>query len=323
MDNKLLNIDTNIYFKIFLTNNKLQNKNLKNISNDLNNSLSNTLNINGLNEEINKKIDNELNNEIDREIYDILDSMLDNISSNVSDSISSNVSDSVSCNVSDSVILNKLNNENITISNLNDKRYYKIINDYFPSVTSIIKIVNEKAINNWKKKIGIEKSNLICKTATERGTRIHTLCENYLKKKILSYEYEIDKKFFKQFINELDKISNIHLIEKCLYSKKYKYAGTVDCIAEYNNVLSIIDFKTSSKLKKKEYITSYFIQTAAYSIAYEEMTNCKIENLVIIIGIDNSEKTQIFIENINNKNEYNKSWSEQFLYLNDLHNKNV
>lgn len=251
---------------------------------------------------------------------------------------------------------------------INDNRYYEIDNEWMPSVTSIIKIINQEGINKWKNSIGIENANKISTNAANKGTMIHYMCERYLKNKFsindnedspqetsqrvmsvsednpspqdgpslkdgpikvliasedINTEKTLNNYFNISFIPCLNRITNIKAIEKVLYSKKYKYAGTVDCIAEFDNVLSIIDFKTSSKYKLKKYISSYFIQTSAYAIAYNEMYNIKIENLVIIIGIDtnlNNEVMpyQIYIENINNKSNYKlnieyKSWSDTFL----------
>lgn len=191
----------------------------------------------------------------------------------------------------------------------NGHRFYKNEQEWVPSVTSVISLLNKQQIEAWKDKIGRDEADKISKNATARGTLIHEYCENYLRNNIIQ-----DNEYFKNsFINALNKITNIRCLEQQLYSIKFKFAGTVDCIAEFNGKLSIIDFKTSEKLKKKQYLDNYFMQTAAYSIAYEEMTGCKIDNLVIIIGVFNNMSTQIFNENINNicKNT-KKTWGDSF-----------
>lgn len=213
----------------------------------------------------------------------------------------------------------------------NNNRFYNINNFWFPSVTSILKQLSEDGISRWKQRIGKEQADKIIQYSTERGTRIHLYCELYLKNNYnMSFEVDlmenfndVDINYFKNtFTSYLNNISNIKLLEGTLYSNKYKYAGTVDCIGEYDKQLSIIDFKTSEKPKLFNYITSYFLQTAAYSIAYEEITGIKIENLVIIIGVNSTMETQIFTENINNIcHLYNLSWKNTFLKLLENFNK--
>jgi genome maintenance exonuclease 1 len=213
----------------------------------------------------------------------------------------------------------------------NNNRFYNINNFWFPSVTSILKQLSEDGISRWKQRIGKEQADKIIQYSTERGTRVHLYCELYLKNNYnMSFEVDlmenfndVDINYFKNtFTSYLNNISNIKLLEGSLYSNKYKYAGTVDCIGEYDKQLSIIDFKTSEKPKLISYITSYFLQTAAYSIAYEEITGIKIDNLVIIIGVNSTMETQIFTENINNIcHLYNLSWKDTFLKLLEKFNK--
>jgi hypothetical protein len=203
----------------------------------------------------------------------------------------------------------------------NDNRFYNINNNWFPSVTSILKQLNEDGITKWKNRIGKENADIIIKKSTERGTKIHLFCELYLKNnynmpsEINIIDNDID--YFKNtFISYLNKITNIKLLEGTLYSNKYKYAGTVDCIGEYDNELYIIDFKTSEKPKLINYITSYFLQATAYSIAYEEITGIKIDNILIIIGVNSTMETQIFKENVNNNCKiYNLSLKDTFIKL--------
>lgn len=194
-------------------------------------------------------------------------------------------------------------------------RFYHIQNIWLPSVTSVLKQLSDFKINEWRVRIGVEVADKISKLASERGTRIHSYCERALKGLELDLESADEEYFKRAFSNELGKIKNVIAIEKCLFSIKYGFAGTVDCIGEYNGVMSIIDFKTSTKLKQKRYITSYFLQAAAYSIAYEEMTGNKIDQLVIIIGVADLLETQVFIENVNNhvSNTSNNNWRQAFI----------
>ena len=104
-----------------------------------------------------------------------------------------------------------------------------------------------------------------------------------------------DKDIFTSLIPHLDKIDNIHALESPLYSHHLKVAGTVDCIAEYKGKLRIIDFKTSSKLKNRDWIHGYFMQTAAYAVMFEELTGIPVGRMLILVGVDN-EDPQIFTE---------------------------
>ena len=116
-----------------------------------------------------------------------------------------------------------------------------------------------------------------------------------------------DQQVFGTLIPHLDKIDNIHALETKLYSDYLQVAGTVDCIAEYEGKLSVIDFKTSRRLKSKEDIPGYFIQTASYAVAFEERTGVPVSRLVIIMGIDD-EDCAVFVEK-------RDTWINQFMEL--------
>jgi len=164
----------------------------------------------------------------------------------------------------------------------------------YPSVTTVTGLHSQKSIMEWRKKVGEEAANAISSRAAGRGTRIHNLCENYL----LGNNPEadmFDQDIFKSLIPQLDLIDNIHALETPLFSHHLEVAGTVDCIAEYKGKLAVIDFKTSSKLKNRDWIHGYFMQTSAYAVMFEELTGIPIGRIVIIIGVDN-EEPQIFEE---------------------------
>ena len=81
-----------------------------------------------------------------------------------------------------------------------------------------------------------------------------------------------------------------------MYSKKLTIAGQVDCIAEYNGKLSVIDFKTANKERVDSWNENYYIQCTAYAIMYEELFDTPIEQIVILqAGEDGSAKS--FIKN--------------------------
>lgn len=172
-------------------------------------------------------------------------------------------------------------------------RYYKVPdNDEFirlVSITSVTSHFNKDIFTNWRKKVGEEEADKITKAATSRGTDMHTLVENYLYNKELPKVQPLSSLLFKLSIPELNKINNIYCLEGSLYSLQLGIAGTVDCIAEYNNELAIIDFKTSKKPKPREWIEHYFVQCAAYSCMFYELTGIPVKKYVILMACENGE----------------------------------
>lgn len=164
----------------------------------------------------------------------------------------------------------------------------------YPSVTTITGFKSKQSIIEWRQRVGEEEANRISRRASNRGTQIHTLCEDYLLGKHVQPSI-FDQEIFKSIVPHLDKIDNIHALESPLYSHHLQVAGTVDCIAEYEGKLAVIDFKTSAKIKERDWITGYFIQTSAYAVAFEELTGIPVGRMIIIMGVDN-EKPLIFKE---------------------------
>jgi genome maintenance exonuclease 1 len=170
------------------------------------------------------------------------------------------------------------------------KRYYTLDDGTrLPSVTTVLGAVKKQSILEWRKRVGEEQANKISKVATTRGTNMHTLCERYLNNQALGEIMPDAKEMFLTIKPHLNKINNIHYQEQSLWSKKIEMAGRVDCIAEYEGELSVIDFKTSRKVKKKEWIEDYFWQTTAYALMYEELIGRPINNLVIIMAVLDEE----------------------------------
>ncbi len=163
----------------------------------------------------------------------------------------------------------------------------------YPSITTMLSYFNRQSINEWRNRIGHEEANKITKSAANRGTRIHKLAEKYLANEDMEIENPITFELFKSILPYLNNIDNIHLQEKYLYSDYLRLAGTVDCIAEYKGKLNVIDFKTSSKPKKEDWIEGYFIQTAAYAIMFEEQYKIPVPRITIIIAVEN-DYPQIF-----------------------------
>ena len=155
----------------------------------------------------------------------------------------------------------------------------------YPSVTSITKLHNQESIQAWKEKVGEVEAGKISRRALARGNKIHSLAEKYLLNEgDLSDDFS--RADFGQMIPYLDKINNIRCLETQLYSDHLQTAGTVDCIGEYDGKLSVIDFKTSAKLKKREWVKDYFMQCSAYAVMFEERTGTPIERLLLIINVE-------------------------------------
>jgi hypothetical protein len=171
----------------------------------------------------------------------------------------------------------------------------------YPSITTVLSVLSDSSIEEWKKRVGEEQSKKISGMAAHRGTIIHKLCEDFLKNKL------DEKKIFpvhREMFNKLkpiliEKINNIYAQETPLWSDFLKVAGTVDCIAEYEGKISVIDFKTSKYLKEKQNISSYFQQASAYCVMFEERTKIPVNQIVIMIGVDD-ESPQIFVEKRDN-----------------------
>lgn len=181
------------------------------------------------------------------------------------------------------------------------RRYFTKSGAAYPSVTTVLSVLSRDSIKEWRKRVGAEEANKVSRQASTRGTKIHLLCEDILNNKEIdtSNMSLLDKETFKNFRPLLDRIDNIHGQEIALYSDHLRLAGRVDCIAEFDGKLSIIDFKTSSKPKRKEWIESYFAQAAGYAIMYEERTGIPINRSVIMIAVEGDDP-QIFVEKRDN-----------------------
>ena len=168
--------------------------------------------------------------------------------------------------------------------NINGGRYYiSPTGEKYPSITTVLAPRGKEGILAWRKKVGEEKANFIANEAARRGTAVHKLVEQYLNNEELSDAGVLPLALFTVMKEELDKIDNIKIQEGSLYSEEYKVAGQVDCIADYDGKPCIIDFKTSTKEKKEEWIENYFIQGTAYAEMYRERYGVDVEDIIILI----------------------------------------
>jgi len=174
----------------------------------------------------------------------------------------------------------------------------------YPSITTVLSVRNKKGLFEWRKRVGEDVANYVARKAANRGTLVHHMCEDYLNN---DFDEEKHKKKFLPYVlfnqlkeSSLQKIDNIYAQECGLYSDKYKVAGRVDCIAEYDGKLSIIDFKTSSKERSDEWNESYYIQASAYAEMFEERTGIAINQVVILVVTEDG----IVQEFVKNKTDY-------------------
>ena len=157
------------------------------------------------------------------------------------------------------------------------------------SITSVISNYKKEFFDAWRKRVGEDVANKKTKRATSRGTDAHTLIEHHLKNEDLPTVQPLSEMLFKIAKPALARINNIHSLEGSLYSKYLGIAGTVDCIAEFDGELAIIDFKTSEKPKPRKWIDGYFVQCCAYACMLHELTGISVKKFVIIMTCENGD----------------------------------
>ena len=170
------------------------------------------------------------------------------------------------------------------------KRFYSTPEGTFPSVTTVVGFEKQKFFAEWR-----ERNPEESKRVTSRGTKFHSIIENYLNNQEINLDemHSGSKALFLLLKPELDKIDNIVALETPLWSTTLGLAGRTDCIAEYDGKLSIIDFKASTKEKRERDIDNYFAQATAYALMYQERTGKIIDNFAILIACEDGLK-QVF-----------------------------
>lgn len=202
-------------------------------------------------------------------------------------------------------------------------RFYNIDGKNYPSVTTVLGIRKTEQLKEWREKIGEDVAKWEMGRAARRGKSFHTLVEQYLKGETPSIRDVLPLGLFKLLKPYIDQIDNIHLLEAIMYSKKLTIAGQVDCVAEYNGKLSVIDFKTANKERQESWIENYFLQTTAYAHMYEETFGKKIEQIVILIASEDGT-TQAFIKNkADYEEELGKSIQNFYKYFEELNKDKI
>lgn len=172
-------------------------------------------------------------------------------------------------------------------------RRYTTPDGVFPSVTTVTGWKKRKFFAKWRRENADESRKIL-----DRGTRVHALAEDYLQNRFAESEQaakgteELD--MFTVMQPYMDCIDNIRAIEVPLWSKKVGLAGRTDCIAEYNGVLSVVDFKTSKNPKSEDSVADYFTQGAAYALMWQDKNGQKVDNIVLIITVASTGECQVF-----------------------------
>ena len=219
------------------------------------------------------------------------------------------------CNYLGDLELNKKETNGIRLYNLPN-------GEWVPSITSVTSFYNRQIFAKWRERIGVEEANRITKKATARGTDFHEAVEVYMRNKEINWDEvrPATQFMFHHAKPYLDKINNVHAIERTLYSEYLGLAGRVDCIAEYEGELAVIDFKTSEKIKPEKWLENYFVQEMFYASAYYELTGIPVKKLITIM-VTPSGDVEVFDKR--DKGEYIKllvRYIKEFVSHNIGHN---
>ena len=188
--------------------------------------------------------------------------------------------------------------QDLRTENIEGKRHYVTPDgNKYISITSLLSNLSKAGIQKWRARVGEVEANKISTKASRQGTRVHSICEGYIKNQdgFLDSGMPNEVEMFQSIEPLLDRINNIHVVEGALWSDHFKLAGRTDLIGEFDNRLSVVDYKTSNKKKTWEMCHQYFMQGAFYAVAYEERTGIPVDTIVIIMAVEN-EQPLLFIE---------------------------
>lgn len=194
---------------------------------------------------------------------------------------------------------------------IDGKRFYKVGEDLFPSVTTVLGSFEKDGIREWQQRVGNEEAERIKRYASSRGTKVHALCEDYVNNLVnpLKGRLPTTIELFNQIRPYLDSyLESVYNIEIPLHSKKLRAAGRCDLLCRMHGVNCIVDYKTSTKPKKEEWIENYFLQTTAYAMMVEEMYDLPIFYNVVLIAVEEGN-LQVFVKK---PNEYKQKVTNLF-----------
>lgn len=182
---------------------------------------------------------------------------------------------------------------------IDGQRYYMTpTGEKYPSVTTVLSSLSKDGIKKWRQRVGEEAANKIVKQAASRGTQLHNMCEKYM----LNIDNFAEKsmpliiEMFKSIQPYIDRVDEVYGNEIPLFSHDLKTAGRSDLFCSINNRKCILDFKSSSKPKKEEWIESYFLQATTYAMMIRELTEIEVPKLAILIAVE-GDQPQFFIKN--------------------------
>jgi len=211
----------------------------------------------------------------------------------------------------------------VDTTTVNRKRFYLTPTGTYPSITTVLGVRKDKKIGlaKWRERVGNDVANHIMRTAAARGTAVHHMCEDFLNnKEVLKEDFSfLPWCLFSQLKPVLEKsINNIYAQEAGLWSEKYRLAGRVDCIAEWNGVPSIIDFKTSRSERKEEYNFEYYMQASAYAEMFQERTGIEINQIVILVVTEDGlvqefvkDKKDYLEDLVETINQFTEEWIKE------------
>ena len=158
----------------------------------------------------------------------------------------------------------------------------------YPSVTTILKdtkpFYQAGELAKWESDMGQDVADYIMRTSATIGTQAHQLNENYLNMVEGGEAMLLARAHHENFKPHLDRIDNIYGNELSMFSDRMRIAGTADCIAEYDGVLSVIDYKTKRSAQQSDWLLDYYQQTAAYCMMFTEHTNITIKQCVVLVS---------------------------------------
>ena len=193
------------------------------------------------------------------------------------------------------------------------RRYLTLDGNSYPSVTTVLSLIHKDKIMEWRKRVGEEKANQIGTQAANRGTAVHNIIEKYINNEDTSDFMPHVQQSLQNLKPLIDKhVTKVFATECPLYSDHLKLAGTCDCIAEWDGVPTILDWKTSRRPKKKTDIPNYFMQLAAYAVMWEERTGMPCNNTRIVMDVDNFHPVMY--------KETRDDWIDEMIKWRDIYN---
>lgn len=184
---------------------------------------------------------------------------------------------------------------------VNGKRHYSIDGKVYPSVTTVLSTLNKDALEEWRQRVGTEQAEITSRQAANRGTQMHQLCEDYVGNKP-NMEMRVASAMpniiplFKQIKPVLDnRLNLVYNMEVCLYSHKLRTAGRGDLLCQFDGKNTILDYKSSDKYKKEEWIENYFIQCATYAQCVYEMKGILFPQIAVVIAVESENVPQVFV----------------------------